>query len=377
MKKILCMILSIVMMVSMVLTSSIVSYAATLPTVTIDDITAEPSETVVVPIRLSGNIGITGALISIDYDEELVLTKISAGNALTDLTMTPSGSLDMNPVKIGFDGVNADSSNGIIAKLTFEAPSEAGTYNVSASCQSDDVVDNDLVSLAMSFQSGSIEVIEPIPEDAPSINVGSLIARAGQTVNVPISIENNPGIVSMLLDVSYDKEYLTLLSVNNGTVLNGATHDTTALTLNPYTLSWADDTATENNTNNGTIVTFEFLISEETPAGTALPVKVTYDNENAAIYDKDMNLIDFAVSNGKIEVKDYVLGDLNGDDKVNGFDRTILARYIAKWPSYSKDTFIYDAADVNADGNVNGFDRTILARHVAKWPAYATLPHTK
>ena len=371
------MILSIVMMVSMVLTSSIVSYANSLPTVTIDDITAEPSETVVVPIRLSGNTGITGALISIDYDEELVLTKISAGNALKDLTMTPSGSLDMNPVKIGFDGVNADISNGIIANLTFEAPLEGGTYNISASCQSDGVVDNDLAPLAMSFQSGSIEVIEPIPEDAPKINVGNVIARAGQIVNIPISIENNPGIVSMLLDVSYDKEYLTLLSVNNGTVLNGATHDTTALTLNPYTLSWADDTATENNTNNGTIVTFEFMISEETPAGTSLPVSVTYDNDNAAIYDKDMTLIDFAVSNGKIEVKDYVIGDLNGDDKVNGFDRTILARYVAKWPTYSKDTFIYDAADVNADGNVNGFDRTTLARHIAKWPAYATLPHTK
>ena len=179
----------------------------------------------------------------------------------------------------------------------------------------------------------------------------------------------------MLLDVSYNSEYLTLVSVTNGTVLNGATHDLSTLAKNPYTLSWADDTATENNTNNGTIVTLEFLVAEETPAGTALPIKVTYDNDNAAIYDKDMEIIDFAVVNGNIEIKNYMIGDLNGDDKVNSFDRTILARYIAKWSGYSKDTFVYEAADVNGDGNVNAFDRTILARHVAKWSDYATLPH--
>ena len=33
--------------------------------------------------------------------------------------------------------------------------------------------------------------------------------------------------------------------------------------------------------------------------------------------------------------------------------------------------------DVNGDGNVNAFDRTILARHIAKWTDYATLPYTK
>ena len=134
----------------------------------------------------------------------------------------------------------------------------------------------------------------------PTITVSKVEASAGDTVDVAINISNNPGIISMLLDVTYDSN-LTLTAVKNGTVLNGATHNTNALTANPYTLSWGDDTATENNTNNGTIVTFSFKVAED--ATGELPITVTYNNDDYAIYDMDFNLVDFAVVNGSVTVK--------------------------------------------------------------------------
>lgn len=136
--------------------------------------------------------------------------------------------------------------------------------------------------------------------DDPTITVSKVTASAGDTVDVAIDISNNPGIISMLLNVSYDSN-LTLTAVKNGTVLNGATHNTNALTANPYTLSWGDDTATENNTKNGTIVTFSFAVSEN--ATGELPITVTYDNSNYAIYDMDFNLVDFTITNGSVTVE--------------------------------------------------------------------------
>lgn len=69
-----------------------------------------------------------------------------------------------------------------------------------------------------------------------------------------------------------------------------------------------------------------------------------------------------------------IIGDINGDGDVNAADRTILARYLAKWQSYTDDTIILAAADINGDGEVTSADRTALARYLAKWQGYETLP---
>ncbi|MBQ8208651.1 MAG: peptidoglycan DD-metalloendopeptidase family protein [Clostridia bacterium] len=324
-------------------------------TATITVKTSDGSKTATCTVTVKANtVSVTGVTLN---KTEATLT---VGDTLTlTATVAPSNATNKNVSWTSSNTSVATVSNGVVtAKASGTATITVKTTdgNKTASCK--------------------ITVNKTVDENSPAITVASVSGRAGNTVDVTISIKNNPGIISMLLDVTYDSKYLTLTEIKNGDILNGATHDVTLLNANPYTLSWADDTAQDNNTSNGMIVTFKFKIAENAPVG-SLPITVTYDNGNAAIYDKDMQLVDFDIVNGAVEVKDYLIGDLNDDGKVNSFDRTILARYIAKWDGYKASDFVYEAADVNNDGNVNAFDRTILARHISKWTEYSVLPYIK
>ncbi|MCM1059804.1 MAG: dockerin type I domain-containing protein [Eubacterium sp.] len=62
-------------------------------------------------------------------------------------------------------------------------------------------------------------------------------------------------------------------------------------------------------------------------------------------------------------VPEVILGDVNGDGKVNGQDNILLNRYLANWGN----EIDMAAADMNGDGKVNGQDSIILARTLAGW----------
>ena len=212
-------------------------------------------------------------------------------------------------------------------------------------------------------------VSTPVPSDVPQIVVESKTTSAGSTVAVNISIANNPGIVSMTLHVNFDSR-LELVSVQDTGLLPGQVHPT--VMINPYTLVWANDSATQNYTVNGTIATLNFNVPENLEEGD-YAISVSYDNDEYEIYDCNAETIDFAVVNGKISVTDIIYGDVNGDGKVNNLDRLVLTRYLANWPDYPASR-IKPGADTNADGKINNLDRLILTRHLANWPDYATLP---
>lgn len=208
---------------------------------------------------------------------------------------------------------------------------------------------------------------DKIDVNAPIINVETVKGVAGREISIAISLNNNPGIVNMSLDVNYD-ESLTLIAVNDCNILGSAMH-TTNYKLNPYRLTWANDTAPENYTSNGNVVILTFLVDEKAREGKH-NVSVSYDNNNYDIVNYDFEIVDFAIINGGIEVVSYKIGDVNGDGSVNTADRMILSRYIAKWDGYEEQIVDMRAADINGDGNVNTADRMILGRYLAKWDGY-------
>ena len=66
----------------------------------------------------------------------------------------------------------------------------------------------------------------------------------------------------------------------------------------------------------------------------------------------------------------YLIGDVNGDGRVNGTDKAILTRYLANWPGYEAYIVSMAAADINQDGTVNGTDKAILIRYLAGNSSY-------
>lgn len=209
-----------------------------------------------------------------------------------------------------------------------------------------------------------------IGEDTPTIQVESVKGKSGETVDVRISLKNNPGIATMRIDVTYDKDVMTLSGVTDAGTITGQVHSTD-YTAYPYSLYWENGTITENIVVNDTIATLSFAIKENIDAG-SYPIIVSYDIDNYDIFNVDLEPVEFIAAPGQITIGGYIYGDVNDDGKVNALDSVIMSRYIAKWPNVSVNL---EAADVNADGKVNALDSVILKRHIAKWPAYLTLPY--
>lgn len=209
--------------------------------------------------------------------------------------------------------------------------------------------------------------------DAPQIVVSSGRAVLGNNINVTVALKNNPGIASAKLKVTYNSEVFTLINVTDGGILGTSVHKPQM--ASPYTLSWVNDTATTNFTANGTIATLTFAVDENAEVGN-YPVTVSYSYDDYDIYNVDVEPVRFAVVNGNIEVTDVIIGDVNGDGKVNNLDRVVLTRYLADWDDYPESVIDMTAADVNCDGKVNNLDRVILTRYLADWDDYPELPYT-
>lgn len=132
------------------------------------------------------------------------------------------------------------------------------------------------------------------------IKVGSASGEIGEIIEVPVFLQANPGIVSMSLKIEYDEKYLSLADVKDEGVLGVQAHKPEY--KSPYTLAWYNDTATSNYTVTGKIATLYFVVKETAFVGNKYSVNVSYDYDNYDVYDKDLNLISFAIENGGITV---------------------------------------------------------------------------
>ena len=138
-------------------------------------------------------------------------------------------------------------------------------------------------------------VSTPVPSDAPQIVVGSKTTMAGNTVTVDVSLKNNPGIISMMLHLSYD-DALTLINIGDTGLFPGRVHgDVTDV------LFWDYGTSSQNFTGNGVIATLTFTLSEEAEPG-EYHICLSYDNAEGDIINIDFEPVEFAVQNGAVTV---------------------------------------------------------------------------
>ena len=148
---------------------------------------------------------------------------------------------------------------------------------------------------------------------------------AGSTVEVYVSIENNPGIISLRNTICYDTSALELVKVEDCGLLSGYTNPSTTLD-SPYTLRWADSLSVNNNTNNGQLVKITFKIKEETELGS-----YNISVEPIEARKTDGTKVTFIGENATVEVIDCVIGDVDGDGEVSDWDAITLDRYLAGW----------------------------------------------
>ena len=142
---------------------------------------------------------------------------------------------------------------------------------------------------------------EPTTPDISVIAASDATAKAGEQVEVEISIVNNPGVASVALTVGYDSDVLTLVGVNDGGILGSAVHSDD-FSANPYTLSWANDTATENFTEDGVIATLVFVVAADAE-DQDVDVTLYYSVEDYEIMDVDMEPVEIDLEDGVVTIE--------------------------------------------------------------------------
>ena len=133
-------------------------------------------QNVSIALTLSGNSGIAGAMVFVQYDSALTLTKVERGSALVGLAFTAGGDLTANPIRLIWDGLDADNTNGTLATLIFTVPQRPGTYQIRPTIQKGDLYDGELNDISVTLASGEIKVTDT---DQPSSSTSS--ASATQT----------------------------------------------------------------------------------------------------------------------------------------------------------------------------------------------------
>ena len=262
------------------------------------------------------------------------------------------------------DGVAIASATGSSYKLG-EADADTKIY----------VVVRGIGTYTGEIRSNTVNVqANVIDLNAARVEVKTKTTTAGNKVKVDILMHNNPGIANVQLKIAYNTTVLTLVEVTDGGILGVQMHSNNL--DSPYNLVWANDTLEENITANGTIATLVFDVAEDAPDG-EYPISVSYDYDNYDIYDWQLKPVKFETVNGGVNVTPFMIGDVDNNGVVNNLDRTILARFLAKWTGYTESSINMLASDVNDDGVVNNLDRTILARYLAKWTGYDSLPYAK
>ena len=195
------------------------------------------------------------------------------------------------------------------------------------------------------------------PSSNAKFTVENIKTRAGKTIELTVSIENNPGIISLRSLVTYDNSVLELKSVTNLGLLNGYTTPSSTIS-SPYTVRWADSLATNNNEANGAIMKLTFSINEDAQPG-EYSVGIALKEARNANGQK----VEFQSVQSNVTVIDYIVGDVDDDGEVGDWDAILLNRYLAGWDVEINEL----AADIDKDGEVGDWDAITLERFLAGW----------
>lgn len=194
--------------------------------------------------------------------------------------------------------------------------------------------------------------------EEPRFQTEIVRGNAGETVDVKLNIQNNPGITALSIDVSYSSDDLELISVNNAALFQDAI-STGNVSSDPLRISWyAADS--ENKDDNGTLAILRFRVRENAICSR---INISYNPEN--VFDNTLQNQPFEITNGWVLVGDMKIGDAYSDNQISVRDVTSIQRQIVELEDLSAEELIL--ADTNGDGEVNIADATHLQMFLAEY----------
>lgn len=202
--------------------------------------------------------------------------------------------------------------------------------------------------------------------EAQKLIVANVKATQGETVSVDVFLKGNPGIWGIDAEVSYDKQYLELVSVSNGNIFDDGGYLEGNLTADKYRLSFECNDLT-NVTGSGTLATLNFKVKSNTPSG-VYPVTVSYSDGD--IINVDEELVDFEIFNGSVTVASDgdPKNDVDKDKNVTMKDIVVIVESVAGIDNSEDKDLLQADSDKNSVITMRDLNRliTFIRRIVEK-----------
>ena len=133
-------------------------------------------------------------------------------------------------------------------------------------------------------------------KDAAGYSVDSTTVECGSDFSLVVSINNNPGVISLRFEVIYDESLLKLNSVEDLGLLGGY-FPPAPQTASPYTLRWSTPEALEGSTASGELIKLNFTAVTKSDA--LAQVKISHVEAN----DGNGKSKTFADTTANIDIK--------------------------------------------------------------------------
>lgn len=269
---------------------------------TASSVSGEAGDTVEVEISVSDNPGIASLKFDVEYSDYLTLEGVVFNSAFGPYATTPP--VYKNPQSITLVSPYADCTvNGVLATLTFSIADDApaGDHDILLSYYQNETYNSNFDDVSVRVTDGCVTVEgeepeEPLPADGMTLSVGTAEADAGDTFEVDVTVDNNPGIASLKFDVEYS-DYLTL----EGVTFNSAfgPYATTPPTYNnPQRITLVSpysDCAVD-----GVLATLTFRVADNAPSGDHDIMLTYYQNET---YNSNFEDVAVTVISGYVSVE--------------------------------------------------------------------------
>lgn len=185
-----------------------------------------------------------------------------------------------------------------------------------------------------------------------TLSADTVRASAGETVTVPVRLEGNPGFTNFAVSMEYDKEQLTLVSLNTESTDGNACLCGSLIAGNP---EWKMEEGTANGylagasaeviTGDGILFTATFRLAVDF-SGSATVKPVVHYLRNGG----EAGFADVTVTAKAGSISNYIPGDVNDDGEVTLEDA--MMTYNASIGLIKEN----DRMDINQDGEITLVD---------------------
>ncbi|NRA50334.1 MAG: hypothetical protein HRU12_14475, partial [Phaeodactylibacter sp.] len=279
-------------------------------TLTVEDATVNQGDNVCLELEIDNFEGIIGMSFTVSYDaSQLSYTGVTnlnsnlPGFSVAGNVANPSpGFITINWFENSLTPITLPNGS-VILEVCFDAIG-SGTTDVEitsdvAAIEFSDINEN---IIPLTANDGTVTINGGPPSDDLTISVGNASANQGETVCVPVTVDNFTDLIGMSFTISYDESLLTFTNVQDLTgALPGFSQAGNIGTPGPgqVTVNWFENSLTPTSLPDGTIL---FLVCFEALGGGSAAVNITSEVAAIEFSDANENVIPPVINNGTITI---------------------------------------------------------------------------